>query len=406
MRLDYFFFAIDNLRHRKLRSLLTMIGIFIGIAAVVSLISLGQGLEKAIIGQFAAVGGDRLIIQNANTGFGPPGSLDIKSLTEHDKDIIEKTKGIDLAVGRLLRATQVEFEDEAKFQFLVSWPESEEESDFILESFSFSASQGRLLKPGDKFKVVMGNQFASKEIYSKKITVGDKVKINGNEFEVVGILDKTGNPQFDTVVIVMEDAMKEVLKIGDEWDAIASKVSKGEDPSNVADSIAKNLRKDRGLKKGQEDFEIQTPQQLVETFNAILFVVQAIVVGIAFISLIVGGIGIMNTMYTAVLERTKEIGIMKAVGAKNQDIFSIFFIESGLLGMIGGAIGVLLGFVLGKFVENIGRNVLGTELLVPSFTPVLIVGALLFAFVVGSVSGILPALQASKLNPIDALRFK
>ena len=405
MRFDYFLFALKGLRHRKLRSWLTMIGIFIGIAAVVSLISLGQGLEQAVIGQFASVGGDRIAIQNANTGFGPPGSLDIKSLTEHDKNIIEKTKGIEIAVGRLLRSAQIEFEKESKFQFLASWPEKKKEQDFIIESFSFSASQGRMLKPGDKFKVVMGDQYASKKIYSRKISVGDKIKINGIDFEVAGILGKTGNPQFDSVVITMEDAMKQVLKINDEWDLIATKVSKGEDPAKVAESLAKNLRKDRSLKKGQEDFQIQTPQQIIKTFGIILFIVQAVIVGIAFISLIVGGVGITNTMYTAVLERTREIGIMKSIGARNSDILKIFLIESGTLGLVGGIIGVILGVALGKIVESIGKNVLGTELLIASFSPTLIIGALLFSFFIGSLSGLFPAIQASKLNPVDALRY-
>jgi len=402
---DYFLFALRGLRERKLRSWLTMIGIFIGIAAVVSLISLGEGLENAIIGQFASVGGDRIIIQNANAGFGPPGSTDIKSLTEHDKELIGRTKGIEIAVGRLLRSSAIEFKDESKFQFLTSWPERKDEGDFIIETFSFSASKGRWLKPGDKFKVVIGDQFFNKDIYPKKIQLGDNIDINGFDFEVIGVMSRTGNPQFDSVFVIMEDIMRDVLDIGDEWDLIATKIRSGEDPIKVGEELAKNLRKDRNLKRGQEDFEIQTPQQIAQTFGEIIFAVQAVIVGIAFISLIVGGIGITNTMYTNVLERTKEIGIMKSIGARNGDIFKLFFIESGMLGMAGGIIGISLGIGLAKLVENIGKNVIGTELLVPSFSPVLLVGALLFAFFVGSISGLFPALQASKLNPVDALRF-
>ena len=402
---DYFLYAFEGLRHRKLRSWLTMIGIFIGIAAVVSLISLGEGLKEAITGQFAGIGADRIVVQNANAGFGPPGSTDIKPLAEHDKKLIEKTKGIEIAVARLLRTTQVKFKDESKVQFVVSWPEKKEEGDFILDSFSFAASGGRMLKPGDRFKAVIGNNFVSKKIYSKPIRIGDKVIVNSEEFDVVGIMDKTGNPQFDSVVIIMEDTMKRVLGIGDEIDIIAAKVRKGEDPAKVSEDIAKNLRRDRGLKKGEEDFQIETPQQVVAAFNTIFFIVQAVVVGIAFVSLVVGGVGITNTMYTAVLERTKEIGIMKAIGARNRAIFAIFFMESGLLGMIGGIIGVFLGYALGKAAENAGKILLGTELLAPVFSPALIIGALLFSFLVGSVSGVMPALQASKLKPVDALRF-
>ena len=402
---DYFLYAFDGLRHRKLRSWLTMIGILIGIAAVVSLISLGEGLKHAIVGQFSGIGNDRIVVQNANAGFGPPGSTDIKALTDHDKKLVEKTKGIEIAVARLLRTTQVEFKKENKVQFVVSWPEKKDEEMFILDSFSFSASQGRMLKPGDKFKAVVGDNYNSKKLYSKPVNVGDKILVKGVEFDVVGIMGKTGNPQFDGVIIIMEDAMKKVMGIGDEIDLIAAKVRKGEDPAQVSEGLARDLRNDRGLKKGEEDFQIQTPQQVVATFNSIFFIVQAVVVGIAFVSLIVGGVGITNTMYTSVLERTKEIGVMKAIGARNKTVFTIFFIESGLLGMIGGIIGVLLGYCLGKLAEIAGKSLLGTDLLAPIFPLPLIIGALLFSFLVGSISGVMPAIQASRLKPVDALRF-
>ncbi|MBI2651626.1 ABC transporter permease [Candidatus Woesearchaeota archaeon] len=403
---DYFLHALKGIRQRRLRSWLTLIGIFIGIAAVVSLISLAQGLKEAVIGQFASIGSDRILIQNANTGFGPPGSTDIRALTKHDKEIIEKTKGIEIAVSRLLRTAQINFKDESKVQFAASWPEKKEEMDFILSTFSFSAEKGRLLKPGDKFKVVVGNDYSTKSIFSKKIAVNDKLNVKGFDFEVVGILAKTGNPQFDSVVIIMEEAMKKSLNIGDEIDIIAAKAAKGQDALKAAEELSKNLRNDRKLKRGYEDFEVQTPQQIIRTFDTVFFIVQAVIVGIAFISLLVGAVGITNTMYTAVLERTREIGIMKAIGAKNSSIFTIFFIESGLLGMSGGLIGIILGFALSKLAENIGKAVLGTELLTPIFPLPLIIGALLFSFLVGTISGLLPALQASKLNPVDALRYR
>ena len=129
-------------------------------------------------------------------------------------------------------------------------------------------------------------------------------------------------------------------------------------------------------------------------------------VGIAAISLLVGGIGIMNTMYTSVLERTREIGTMKAVGAKNSDILFLFLFESGLLGLVGGAIGVGIGLGLGKTAEYIATVQLGTNLLQASTDSWLIFGALLFSFIIGALSGVLPAMQASKLKPVDALRYE
>ena len=183
-------------------------------------------------------------------------------------------------------------------------------------------------------------------------------------------------------------------------------IKPGFSPEQVAENIKKELRKERNEKEGEETFSIQTFKQLLETFQNVFAVVQGVLVGIAAISLIVGGIGIMNTMYTSVLERTKEIGTMKAVGARNSDILTIFLIESGLLGLIGGAIGIMIGVGLGKGAEYVASVALGVSLFRASFPLWLIFGALLFSFLIGSFSGLLPALQASKMKPVDALRYE
>ena len=164
--------------------------------------------------------------------------------------------------------------------------------------------------------------------------------------------------------------------------------------------------RDEKLKEKPKTFSVSTSEQLLETFGDILSVVQAVLVGIATISLLVGGIGIMNTMYTAVIERTKEIGTMKAVGARNSDILFIFLFESGLLGLVGGAIGIGIGIGLGKTAEYIASVSLGTDLLKAVFPWYLILGALTFSFLVGCISGVAPAYQASRLKPADALRYE
>ena len=180
----------------------------------------------------------------------------------------------------------------------------------------------------------------------------------------------------------------------------------GFDVTSVADGIERKLLQIKNEKQDQETFIVQTSEQLLTSFTNIFNIVQGVLVGIAAISLLVGGIGIMNTMYTSVLERTKEIGTMKAVGAKNSDILQIFLFESGLLGLVGGAIGVAMGVGLGKGVQYIATAALGTNLLQASITFPLIAGALAFSFIIGSLSGILPALQAARLKPADALRYE
>ena len=187
---------------------------------------------------------------------------------------------------------------------------------------------------------------------------------------------------------------------------LIAKVSAGVKPLAGAEKIEKALRKSRNVEEGQEDFSVQTTEELMETYNDILNIVNIVLIGIAAISLLVGGIGIMNTMYTAVIERTKEIGIMKAIGARNSSIMILFVIESGILGALGGAIGVAIGMAFSKLVEVIATAALQTALLQAYFPWYLIVGSLAFAFIVGTISGLLPARQAALLKPVDALRYE
>jgi putative ABC transport system permease protein len=198
--------------------------------------------------------------------------------------------------------------------------------------------------------------------------------------------------------------MREILDLDDSFDIIPAKVGAGEDVAMVTERVKKELRKHRDVEEGKEDFNVETPESLLATLNTILMIVQGVLVGIAAISLFVGGIGIMNTMYTAVLERTKEIGVMKAIGARNRGILSIFIIESGMLGLVGGIIGVSLGFGISKSVELIAFQIYGSFLIKADFNIWLLIGMLSFGFIVGTLSGALPAKQAAALKPVDALR--
>jgi putative ABC transport system permease protein len=173
---------------------------------------------------------------------------------------------------------------------------------------------------------------------------------------------------------------------------------------SIAKEIERRLRKDRNQKEGEEDFSVQTPSQALETINTILNIINLIVSGIAAISLLVGGIGIANTMFTSVLERTREIGTMKAVGAKNRDVLFIFLIESGMLGLIGGIVGAILGLALAFLVSSSANSYFGEQIIVVSLSWPLLLGAIAFSFLVGIAAGTLPALQASRLKPTEALR--
>ncbi len=201
--------------------------------------------------------------------------------------------------------------------------------------------------------------------------------------------------------------MLNLIREADDTDVnvIGVKVKNVDNIDNVKENIEKLMRKERNVKKGEEDFVVESPQNLLATLNSTLFAVQLFIYIIASISIVVGGIGIMNTMYTAVLERTKEIGIMKAIGAKNSVIFFLFSVESGFLGMVGGIIGIIFGLLLAYGLAFIGQITLGSDLIQAHITFGLIIGALLFSFILGIISGIVPAYQASKMQPVEALSF-
>ncbi|MBS3109188.1 ABC transporter permease [Candidatus Woesearchaeota archaeon] len=403
---DYFSLAVESLRVRQVRTWLTMIGIFIGIAAIVSLISLGQGMKEAITSQFAALGSDKITIQARGLTLGPPGSNVVEPLSKSDLEAVKKVPGVNRAGGRMIKAVNVLFKEQRSFVFMADIPSDYQERALVLEVVKPTVEDGRFLNKGDKYKIVVGNDYAKKNIIGKGIVVGDKLEINGYQFEVVGVMEKKGLPMIDLAFIANEDAFREITGNIDEESLIVAEVNKGAAMKAVADDIKKTLRKHRNEEKDKEGFTVSTPDQFLNTLNTILSIVQAVLVGIAGISLMVGGIGIMNTMYTAVLERTKEIGVMKAIGAKNSDILLIFLIESGFLGLVGGTIGIMLGLGLSKMVELIAVYVWGNLLLKANFSPILIAGALAFSFIVGMVSGTLPAMQASKLQPVEALRSK
>jgi putative ABC transport system permease protein len=254
--------------------------------------------------------------------------------------------------------------------------------------------------------VIVGYNLAYKKTFGRNLGVGDKVVVNGEVFDVVGVLKRIGDPGMDASVIMPEDDVRRILEEPEIFSMIVAQSAQGESPDGVAERIEKAIRRDRHQKEGKEDFQVQTSTDLIASFNAVFNIIQVVFVGIAAISLLVGGIGIMNVMFTAVLERTREIGVMKAIGARNSDVLWLFLIESGLLGLAGGVIGVILGAGIAKGVELGANTAFGPGTITAVFPIWLIVGALVFSFVVGAVSGVLPARRASKLRPVEALRYE
>jgi putative ABC transport system permease protein len=401
---EYFQIAIKNLRKRKLRTLLTMTGIFISVATIFVLVSLSLGLQNAVKEQFQTLGTDKFFIQPATGFLGPPGSVGGVILTEKDIEVISKVQGVRDYSYFVAGNAKVEFSGETRYMLV--WGVPPDHISVYDEVSSFKIAEGRNLEKGDKDSVILGNLFETGNVLGKPVRAGNKLIINGEEFKVRGILELIGNPDDDRGIIMDLEGFRSLFKIPDRVDYIMVQIDEVADINDVVVRTEDKLLKSRGETEKTKDFDILTPEELLQSFENILLIITSFLGGVAAISLFVGAIGIANTMYTSVLERTKEIGTMKAIGAKNSDITKIFLIESGLLGIVGAIIGIALGYGIGKIIEYIAVNQLNTTLLQTASPIWLIAGCLGFGFLIGAISGTLPAIQAGKINVVDALRYE
>lgn len=388
---DYFLLAFKSIRHRKLRSWLTILGIVIGVAAIVALISLSLGLQASIEEQFEAFGADRLLV--AAQGFQGPGTQS-EGITDDDVSILERMNEFKAISYGNARPGEVEFKNEVKFPTIFGGENAKE----LLES-STDLADGRYIEDNDDGDTLIGSRIAD-GLFDDEIRVRNKIKIAGKDFRVVGVLEPIGNQQDDNTIYITLNSYREIFGETNQVDFISAQVKPGVDILSLQEKVKREFERQRGDK----NIEVVTPTQILEQIGDILGIVQAVLVGIAAISLVVGGIGITNSMYTTVLERTREIGIMKSIGATNFDVLSIFLIESGIMGLVGGFFGVILGTLISLGIGKFSTDA-GFKLLV-GVNPALMLFGLFFAFIVGMISGVLPARQASKLKPVDALRHE
>jgi putative ABC transport system permease protein len=403
MSFDLAKYSIKNVIKRRLRSGLTILSILIGVTAIFTLVSFGVGLQNYvdILAQDAGV--DKIFIQSR--GIGAPGTDNNFFLTRDDTDFVEKINGVQDITGIYSNIVETKKDRQAKYIFLIGIDPSK--SDLVDESFTVEIESGRQLKNGDTDKAVLGYNYQENEkVFDKGVVIGEKIELNGNKFDVVGFYNKLGNPQDDSNIYITYESFETLFpEKKDNFGFIMVKSNRNVDLPELAEKINDRLRKHKGQEKGKEDFFVQTFDDALQTFNSVILVLNGILFLIALISVIVAGVNTTNTMYTAVLERTKEIGIMKAVGAKNSSVLFIYVFESGILGSIGGILGVILGFLISSGAGFIAAQA-GFSFLKPSFPLWLTLGSILFSFIVGAGSGLLPAIRASKLRIVNALRYE
>lgn len=394
--------AMSSLLRNKFRSLLTTLGIVIGVAAVILLVSIGNGLQQYVAGQFESLGSNTIFVMPFKAtdsegnfrGTGGPPSTTNKGFTERElRSVRRASETITGAIPIIEKLVEVSYGGETNAAFSVSshanYPEVR----------SIKVGTGRFFSEAEEKRsrrvVALGYEMAQ-DLFGDVDPIGKSITVGSSSFKVVGVMAKVGGagvgPNIDTMIYLPLSSAQKLFN-ADTFDFIAVKVGTAAEIPQTIKFIEKALSKNRA----KDEFSVVDQSQILETITNVLNMLTTGIGGIAAISLVVGGIGIMNIMLVSVTERTREIGLRKAVGATPRVILLQFLIESVTLSLLGGMIGVGLGaggsFLINKF-----------------FPAVVSPGSVVLAFgvsaLVGIVFGILPARRAAKLSPISALRYE
>ena len=399
---EYLKIAVKNLRTRKLRSWLTILGIVIGVFLIMSLLSLSQGLKATVLNQLKAVGTDIVMIMPGNISDIMTTMMGNVQLSEEDLNVIEKTPGVEVVIPNVYKGEIIKYQNESKTAILAGMDIKNALSVYI-NDMGMKIAEGRWPVPG-KREVVVGSLVPTDVFPNMKINT--TINIKGKQFEIVGILKSRGSKQDDSMIGLDLDIYRSVTGERQGAPQAVAKIASGYSVEQVAKNIKANLEeqaKKRAGHQGESAYSVLTSDAMSGIVGGIMGIIQVVVFAFGSIAVLVGGIGIMNTMYTSVRERTREIGILKAVGAKNSTIVLIFLMESGIIGLIGGLGGMIPGLGLAKLIQIIGQAH-PMFYIEASITPGIIIFGLLFSFGVGCLSGFLPARQAAKLKPVEALK--
>lgn len=400
---EYIKIAIRSLRRRPVRSWLTMIGVVIGVFLIISLLSLSEGIKGAMMQQLNMMGNDLIIImpgEISDMATMMHGGLE---LTKDDIEAVRKADGVETIVPMNYKAEAVRHEGRVK-TILINGVSLEYGIELLKNDMGFQLTVGRWPIIGKKEIIVA--KIIPEDIFPG-MKVGDEVSIRGKKFDVVGILKSLGNKQDDSTIYMDLDLFVDVTGERSGAKIIMAKITPGYSVDDVVENIENNLIESRKRRRGEDlpSFSVLSSEKILDIVGNVMALVQMAIFGFASISILVGGIGIMNTMYTSVHERIREIGIMKAVGAKGRTITILFLIESGFFGLFGGLGGIVLGLGVAKAAEFAVQTSTGFYFKA-SMSPFLILFGLVFSFLIGCIAGYLPARNASKLKPVDALRYE
>jgi len=404
---DNFNLAYKNIKERMSRSILTLLGIAIGIMAIISLMGIGEGMNVAVEGELSSL--SDTIIVNVGEGFSifSFGRLENTGeyLTERDITDLERITGVKEVNTRLTGIASLSFNgDENNVMVTLTGMDIESMNiQYGLPDFA----DGGLLEIGDQSKILIGYGVAH-DYFDDDIYVGNRVRINGRKFFVNGIFSKQGMGGVSTNDDLVLLTSRDFQKVTGESNIYSATVRVYN--VNEVESIALEIERAVNENHGEEDFASATSMSsILDSIQSIMGILQTVLIAIASIALVVASIGIMNTMLTSVMERTREIGIMKAIGATNKDIMSIFIIEGLLLSIVGGVTGIIIGIFGSKgiaaLLSNMGPGGGGVPL-EPVITFMAIALGISVSMIVGIFSSLYPAWKAARMSPIEAVRYE
>jgi putative ABC transport system permease protein len=412
--------SMNSLSHRGLRSWLTILGIVIGVAAVVSIISIGSGTRQAISSQLGGLGANIITVspgfERAFGGFGGPegerrqATTTTQNLTTKDAQVIKSVSGVQFVDGIISDRLDVTYLGQTASLSVqgvdpLAWR----------EMTTSELDSGRYLNPSDGNVIVIGYNIAN-NIFKKPLVLNTQINVGGKMFSVVGILKTSGGfGGTDNTIIMPINAARTIITgmTTNQFSSIQVKVADAGSVGEITNITEERLLLSRHETESTKDFSITSAQQIQGTISSVMGTLTLFLTGIAAISLLVGAIGIANTMFMSVMERTRQIGTLKALGATNFEVMKLFVFESAMIGFMGGLIGIFLGFIAAGTVSELGIRIIGVgggrggvggSLTV--ITPELVLFSIGFSVFIGAVSGLIPARRAAKLQPVEALRYE
>jgi len=371
--------ALKNILRQKTRTILTVVGILIGIAAVVALGSISEGMNAMMNQEMQFLGGTIIVSSQGSSSlmFGSSSS----QISKYNLDDFQSFSGVKQVVPFVREMGEIQIGQGSPVMFIGIKPEDVD----YFKSKGTELDSGRALETGDTYQALIGYKYAE----DNDVGIGDSIEVKKDSYEVIGIIEKTDTNMDNSIILPLETMMNTYnLENYQSAFIIPEDLSKIQD---VADD----------LKSSFDDFDFTTSNDIVKEMSRIIDMISIFTIGISSIAAIVGGLGVMNTMIMSVLERRREIGIMKAIGATKKYILTEILLESVIISLIGGFIGLLIGGVGSYSLRFISSGLAEAKVTIP-----LAVGSLSFAILLGLIGGVYPAWSAAKLDPIEAIRYE